>query len=96
LGVWAEGAAIGVAAMGGASGLYGLGLTSTSRGTLEVKTAKVINQKHLRGLIALREEGICSSYILVCHEDRPRSEDGIEILPWKIFLGSFGPADVPK
>lgn len=53
---------------------------------VEVKPAKVVKPSHLRGLYALREEKICSHYIIVCNEERPRLEDGIEILPWQIFL----------
>jgi predicted AAA+ superfamily ATPase len=53
---------------------------------IEVKSSKTINHRHLRGLVALKEEGICTDYILVCNEDRPRLEEGIEILPWKNFL----------
>ena len=62
---------------------------------VDVKSAKIAKPSHLRGLNALREEKICSDYILVCDEDRPRHEDGIEVLPWQIFLdqlwaGRFG------
>jgi predicted AAA+ superfamily ATPase len=53
---------------------------------IEVKSAKKIDRRHLRGLIALKEEKICTDYIVVCHEERPRVEDGIEVLPWKDFL----------
>jgi predicted AAA+ superfamily ATPase len=53
---------------------------------IEVKSAKKIDRRHLRGLVALKEEKICTDYIVVCHEERPRVEDGIEVLPWKDFL----------
>jgi predicted AAA+ superfamily ATPase len=53
---------------------------------IEVKATKKVSGKHLIGLNALREENICTDYILVCDEDRPRLEGKIEVLPWKIFL----------
>lgn len=53
---------------------------------IEVKSAKIVKPVHLRGLLALREERICTDYILVCDEERPRIEDGIEVIPWRIFL----------
>ena len=53
---------------------------------IEVKSAREISAKHLKGIKALREESIFSRYIVVCQEERPRLVDGIEILPWKYFL----------
>ena len=65
------------------------------RVAIEVKSAKIAKPAHFRGLLALREEKICTDYILVCDEERPRIEDGIEVLPWRMFLdqlwgGRFG------
>ena len=31
-------------------------------------------------------EGLLSHYIVVSLEKRPRTTDGIQILPWRIFL----------
>jgi predicted AAA+ superfamily ATPase len=53
---------------------------------VEVKSAKLVQDRHLAGLRALREEGICTRYFLVCRDDRPRRIDGIEVLPWEHFL----------
>ncbi len=53
---------------------------------VEVKSATVIHDKHLKGLKALREEGIISRYFLVCREPRQRLVDGIHIMPWQDFL----------
>jgi predicted AAA+ superfamily ATPase len=53
---------------------------------IEVKSADRISNKHMNGLKALREDNICSAYLIVCIEERPRIEDGIEILPWQTFL----------
>ena len=53
---------------------------------IEVKSTMNITEKHLKGLRALREEGIFQRYIIVCQEEHPRLFDGIEILPWKYFF----------
>jgi len=53
---------------------------------VEVKAASLIQPRHLKGLKALREEGLLKRAILVCTEPRPRRVDGIEILPWRSFL----------
>ena len=56
---------------------------------IEVKSTQNVTEKHLRGLRALREEGIFKRYIVVSQEERPRLEDGIEILPWKYFFAQL-------
>lgn len=53
---------------------------------IEVKATKNVSDKHLKGLKALREEGIFKKYIVVCQEDYPRMIDEILILPWKYFF----------
>ena len=53
---------------------------------IEVKSSSNVTEKHLKGLKALREEGIFKRYIVVCQEEHPRIIDGIEILPWKYFF----------
>lgn len=53
---------------------------------VEVKSSRNISDKHLKGLKALREEGIFKRYVIVCREEHPHIEDGIEILPWQYFL----------
>ena len=53
---------------------------------IEVKSSSNVTEKHLKGLKALREEGIFKRYVVVCQEEHPRITDGIEILPWKYFL----------
>lgn len=53
---------------------------------IEVKAARLIQEKHTRGLRALMEEGSVQRAIIVCREPRPRTHDGIEILPWEFFL----------
>lgn len=53
---------------------------------IEVKSSRSISDKHLKGLKALREEGIFKRFVIVCREEHPHIEDGIEILPWKYFI----------
>ena len=53
---------------------------------IEAKSTMNVTEKHLKGLKALREEGIFKRYVVVCQEEHPRHIDGIEILPWKYFL----------
>ena len=53
---------------------------------IEVKSSSNVTEKHLKGLKALREEGIFNRYVVVCQEEHPRIIDGIEILPWKYFF----------
>jgi len=53
---------------------------------IEVKTAQLLQERHLTGLQALREENLIKRFICVCREDRPRWIDGILVLPWQEFL----------
>jgi predicted AAA+ superfamily ATPase len=53
---------------------------------IEVKTAQLLQERHLTGLRALREENLIKRFICVCREDRPRWIDGILVLPWQEFL----------
>ena len=56
---------------------------------VEVKSTMNVSERHLKGLRALREEGIFKRYVVVCQEEHPRLVDGIEILPWKYFLAGL-------
>ncbi len=54
---------------------------------IEVKSTDRPTSDQLKGLRAWREEHSKSRCILVCRSPRPRrTEDGIEILPWRDFL----------
>ena len=54
---------------------------------IETKTTHRHTARDLKGLKALKEEGLFSRYILVCNEDYAHTaEDGIEIVPWRQFL----------
>ena len=47
------------------------------RVAIEAKATRRVQQKHLRGLQALAEEGLVERSIVVCREDRPRLESGV-------------------
>lgn len=55
---------------------------------IETKTTKLVNDKNdLRGLRALKEEGIFKKYIVVSRDSITRTtDDGITLLPWNLFL----------
>lgn len=54
---------------------------------IEVKSTDRPTSDQLKGLRGWREEHPKSRCILVCRSPRPRrSEDGIELLPWRDFL----------
>ena len=54
---------------------------------IETKTTRTPSSTDLKGLRALKEEGIFSTYILVCRTPVPeRLDDGIMIMPFEYFL----------
>lgn len=56
---------------------------------IEVKASSLVQEKHLKGLRALKEEKIktMNRYIVVsCDTSKRYLEDGIEIYPWRQFL----------
>lgn len=54
--------------------------------TIEVKGSKNVNSSHLKGLKAFMEEYQVKKALVVCNEPLPRIVDGIEILPYSVFL----------
>ena len=56
------------------------------RVAVETKAKAVVGARDLRGLRALREEGLFEHYILASMEPRARLVDGIRILPWQVFI----------
>jgi predicted AAA+ superfamily ATPase len=56
------------------------------RTAIEVKAKTNVSDRDLRGLRALREEGLLKHYLVVSLETTPRRVDGIQILPWQEFL----------
>ena len=53
---------------------------------VEVKAKRVVGARDLRGIRALREEGLFERYVVVAMETVAREVDGIRILPWAVFL----------
>jgi predicted AAA+ superfamily ATPase len=53
---------------------------------IEVKAKEPVGERDLRGLRALKEEALLKHYVVVSLEPRPRTVDGIRILPWQEFL----------
>lgn len=54
---------------------------------LEIKSSSSIHHHHLKGIRALKEEGMIRQYGIVSSDPIERkTQDGIHIFPWKIFL----------
>ncbi len=53
---------------------------------IEVKSTKKVDEKHLKGLRALREENYFKKYYLISHDAIPQTIHGIICRPWKTFL----------
>lgn len=54
---------------------------------IEVKATSSAGDRHLKGLRAFKEEHRARNFILVSLDPAPRrTSDGIEILPWRVFL----------
>ena len=68
---------------------YEVDFVLDDRIAIETKSTRHAQRKHLRSLRALGEERIVDRRILVCREDRPRLEDGIEIWPLEHFLATL-------
>lgn len=57
---------------------------------IEIKAASLIHDKHLKGLRALKEEGLHKRYLVVSMDQhRRKTSDGIEIIPWQEFLDAL-------
>lgn len=57
---------------------------------LEVKSTDLVTTKHLKGLRALKEEGLIEHYAVVSLDKEARlTDDGIRIWPWRLFLGKL-------
>jgi predicted AAA+ superfamily ATPase len=53
---------------------------------VEVKSTDHVTEKHLKGLKALREEGLLKHYVLVSQDPTAQVRDHIMCLPWQAFL----------
>ncbi len=54
---------------------------------MEIKAVSLVQDRHIKGLRALKEEGLLKKYIVVSlDKEERRTKDNIHILPWRIFL----------
>ncbi len=54
---------------------------------VEVKAARTVHDKHLKGLRMLKEEEVFSQYIVVSFDEtNMETKDGIRCLHWSVFL----------
>lgn len=54
---------------------------------IEVKATDLVQDRHLKGLRALKEEGLNKEYCVVsCDQTKRVTDDGITIYPWREFL----------
>lgn len=54
---------------------------------VEIKAAAQVNDRHLKGLRALKEEGLIRRFAIVSLDEESRkTSDDIEIYPWRVFL----------
>lgn len=59
---------------------------------IEVKGSDLITDKHLKGVRALKEEGLIEEYIVVSLDPNVRiTSDGIHILPWALLIDFLTP-----
>ena len=51
------------------------------------KSVTTIQDKHLKGLRTLKEEGMIGTYLVISMDQEIRiTNDDIQIFPWKVFL----------
>ena len=54
---------------------------------LEIKGTDLVLEKHLKGIRALKEEGLIETfYVISLDSEKRRTDDGIFIFPWSLFL----------
>jgi len=54
---------------------------------IEIKSTKSVHDSHLKGLRALREEGVVENFAVVSRDRHERKiSDGIVVFPWDVFL----------
>jgi len=56
---------------------------------IEIKASDAVSDRDLRGLHALREEGLVARYLVVSLDPQPRRSHGVEIWPWQQFLAEL-------
>ncbi len=60
---------------------------------VEVKAKEAVSKDDIKGLVALKEEGLVKNYVVASLEKIPRVVDGIQILPWDVFLNKLWSRD---
>ncbi len=61
---------------------------------IEIKSAASIQEKQLKGIRALKEEGNIQNFAAVsCDRYERKTQDNITIFPWKLFLGKLWNGD---
>jgi predicted AAA+ superfamily ATPase len=72
-----------------------LPLLLDGRIAIEVKATTLAQDKHLKGLRALKEEGLLERYFCITTDTARRTtDDGIEIWPWEDFLRALWSGEV--
>jgi uncharacterized protein len=61
---------------------------------VEVKSASLVNPRHLKGLKSFAEEYKVRQLIIVSTDPYPRKIDNIKVLPWKVFLEKLWGGDI--
>ena len=66
---------------------YEVDLIVGDQWAIEIKGTHLVQDRHLKGLRALKEEEVAMSYFVVSLDSAERlTNDGIRIQPWKVFL----------
>lgn len=57
---------------------------------IETKATDLVTDRHLKGLRALKEEGLVKKHVIVSMDPEPRAmDDGIVVMPWRAFLAEL-------
>jgi len=62
---------------------------------IEIKSTKSVHDSHLKGLRALREEGVVENFAVVSRDRHERKiSDGIVVFPWDVFLDKLWSGEI--
>jgi predicted AAA+ superfamily ATPase len=64
------------------------------RVAIEVKATRKASLRDARGLMALKEERVAKDYFLVSEDPLAARREGIEFLPWTMFLARLWEGDI--
>ena len=56
---------------------------------IEIKSTNLVQNKHLKNIKKLREEGLIKNYCIISRDSEKRIIDGITVYPWKEFLDAL-------